>query len=112
MQCHYFIVSEELYYELLPGSELTVAKGTESSHLPVELVINTRQKDTLGATNNNNGRIINRIVWKSEKTESFLQAVKSAQIQEQINNTSSLIGTDINMALKIFNKRMLEAAHW
>ena len=112
MQCHYFIVSEELYYELLPGSELTVAKGTESSHLPVELVINTRQKDTLGATNNNNGRIINRIVWKSEKTESFLQAVKSAQIQEQINNTSSLIGTDINMALKIVNKRMLEAAHW
>ena len=111
MQCHYFIVSEELYYELLPGSELTVAERIESSHLPVELVINTRQKDALGATNNNNGRIINRIVWKSEKTESFLQAVKSAQIQEQINNATSLTGTDVNMALKIFNKCMLEAAH-
>ena len=55
----------------------------------------------MSATNNNNGRIINRIVWKSEKIESFLQAVKSAQIQEQINNATSLIGTDINMALKI-----------
>ena len=85
-----------------------MAERIESSHLPVELVINTRQKDALGATNNNNGKIINRIVWKSEKTESFLQA----QIQEQINNATSLIGTDINMALKIFNKRMLEAAHW
>ena len=51
----YFIASEELYYELLPISELTVAERTESSHLPVELVINTRQKNALGATNNNNG---------------------------------------------------------
>ena len=65
----------------------------------------------LGATNNNNGRIINRILSKSEKTESFLQAVKSAQIQEQINNETSLSGTDINVALKIFNKCMVEAAH-
>ena len=32
-------------------------------------------------------------------------------IQKQINNATSLIGTDINMALKIFNKCMLEAAH-
>ena len=45
------------------------------------------------------------------RKESFLQAVKSAQTQEQINNATSLIGTDINMALKIFNKCMLEAAH-
>ena len=65
----------------------------------------------MGATNNNNGKIINRILWKNEKVESFLQAVKSAQIQEQINNATSLIGTDINMALKIFNKCLLEAAH-
>ena len=64
----------------------------------------------MGATNNN-GKIINRIVWKNEKVESFLQAVKSAQIQEQINNATILIGTDINMALKIFSKCMLDAAH-
>ena len=38
---------------------------------------------------------------ENEKIESFLQSVKSAQIQEQINNATSLIGTDINMALKI-----------
>ena len=107
----YFIASEELYYELLPVSELPVAERIESSHLPVELVINTRPKNALGATNSNNGKIINRIVWKNEKIESFLQSVKSAQIQEQINNATSLIGTDINMALKIFNKCMLEAAH-
>ena len=44
----YFIASEELYYELLPVSELTVAERIESSHLPVELVINTRQKKRLG----------------------------------------------------------------
>ena len=75
----YFIASEELYYELLPVCELTVAERIESNHLPVELVINTRPKNALGATNNNNGRIINRIVWKSEKIESFLQAVKSAR---------------------------------
>ena len=107
----YFIASEELYYELLPISELTVAERIESSHFPVELVINTRQKNALGATNNNNGKIINRIVWKNEKIESFLQAVKSAQIQEQINNATSLTDTDVNIALKIFNKCMLEAAH-
>ena len=75
----YFIASKELYYELLPVSEPAVAERIESSHFPVELVINAKQNDALGATNNNNGRIINRIVWKSEKTESFLQAVKLNQ---------------------------------
>ena len=44
----YFIASEELYYELLPIRELTVAERIESSHLPVQLVINTRHKKRLG----------------------------------------------------------------
>ena len=94
-----------MYYALLPVKELTIAERIDSSHIPVELSINTKQNDALGATNNNNGRI--RIVWKSEKNESFLQAVKLAQIQEQINNGTSIISTYINMALKIFNKCML-----
>ena len=68
----YFIASEELYYELLPVSELTVAERIESSHLPVEFVINTRQKNALGATNNNNnGKIIIELYGKMRKSSPF-----------------------------------------
>ena len=43
----YFIASEELYYELLPVSEPAVAERIESSHFPVELVINAKQNKTM-----------------------------------------------------------------
>ena len=47
----------------------------------------------MGATNNHKLENYKQTLWKSEKTESFLQAVKSARIQEHINNATSLIGT-------------------
>ena len=67
----YFIASEELYYELLPVSEPAVAERIESSHFPVEPVINAKQNDALGATNNNNWRIINRLYGKVRKLSPF-----------------------------------------
>ena len=48
-----FIASEELYYTLLPSSELTVAERIESSHFPVEFKITARKRDNVGITKHN-----------------------------------------------------------
>ena len=106
-----FIASEELYYTLLPSSELTVAERIESSHFPVEFKITARNRDNVGITKHNKEKYFKRIAWKSEKRDLFLQAMQSAYVQGQISYAISLIDTNVNMALKTFNKCITEAAH-
>ena len=43
-----FIASEELYYMLLPSSELTVAERIKSNHFLVGFKIAARKRDTVG----------------------------------------------------------------
>ncbi|KAK7452073.1 hypothetical protein BaRGS_00039771, partial [Batillaria attramentaria] len=53
---------------------------------------------------------ITRLVWKSDYSASFQDSIRSDEVQSQLREAKSLLDSDVNGALEIFNTCLLDSA--
>ena len=107
----YFIVSADLFGVLESICKLNVRDRFESDHMPLELFIHN-----LDTTSENNavrtGREekINKIVWNEDLSQTFSDAMQSADAIKMMDLALTLIDSDIDEALHVFNSCILLSA--
>ena len=98
----YFMVSEDLFALIQHDCRLCIMERTESDHIRLEFHTNVEEMTEPVAQVDNNEYTF-QFVWKADCTQQFIESMHSDETKEQLRLASSLIGVDVNEALKSFN---------
>ena len=105
----YFMMSDDLFALVQSCCRLYVSERTDSDHLPLELYIDLKE-EIVDKSYCNMNTFLEKFEWKEEYAQSFSSSMNSVDMRVKLDLASSLIDTDVNVALQIFNDHLKEQA--
>ena len=104
----YFLMSYDLFVQILDNCKLCVPENIQSDHMPLTLYINISERNT--SEKNNNTGMIEKFVWNEAYNDVFMKSIYSAESESNIKESIRLLDTDVNKALSMFNDCLTKAA--
>jgi hypothetical protein len=105
----YFLMSCDLYAFLSDSCELRVCERIDSDHMPLKFTVRFMD-NTLNDKYSKSARIVEKYIWNENCAVMYNDKLSSVNFQERINFAVSLIDSDINHALHVFNLCIKDAA--
>ena len=108
----YFLLSSNFFALLNECCSLDIMENIDSYHLPVKLSIGFQDENESKNCGLNNGKCMNieKMVWNPTNENIYKASLDSLEVQNKLDTAISLISSDVDKALKMFNECIKDAS--
>jgi hypothetical protein len=108
----YFLMSSDLFANLFDFCSMNIIERIDTKHLPISLSINVLKRDVGKNDNtpNDDNGTCEKMCWNPENHNAFMELLGSKQTEEMLKQAVSLIDSNVNDALKVFNECLHDTA--